>query len=97
MSELRRFSIDFELGSIKDSLTITEQSSGLTEISQDDGNSECRHELSIEKLGNLVEDLQLSPTDDPFTKLCQLARGGKSQEILNALHAGDYPVSYVWP
>lgn len=97
MSELRRFSIDFELGSIKDSLTITEQSSGLTEVAQDDGNSECRHELSAEKLRFLAEDLQLSPTDDPFITLCQFATDGKSQKILNALHAGDYPVSYVWP
>jgi hypothetical protein len=97
MSDLRQFSIDFELGSIKDSLAITEQSSGLTELAQDDGQSECRHELSSEKLRALVEDLQLGPTDDPFTTLSQFARDGKSQEILNALHAGDYPVSFVWP
>lgn len=97
MSELRRFSIDFQVGSIRDSLTMREQSDGTIEVAQDDGNRECRHAMSLEKLNSLAEDLQLGPSDDPFTLLSRFASEGNASELVGVLHAGDYPATYVWP
>lgn len=97
MSELRRFSIDCQVGSRADQLTIREQSDGLIEVAQDDGDRECRHAMSLDQLHALAEDLNLGPTLDPFKALSQFASEGNVKELVGALHSGDYPATYVWP
>ena len=97
MSELRRFSTDFQVGSKADQLTIREQSDGLIEVAQDDGDRECRHAMSLEQLNALAEELNLGPTLDPFAALSQFAFEGHAKELVGALHSENYLATYVWP